>query len=447
MVDWRWNTPVVSMILVDSDEGVDGLLDFAQDRMKSFTFIDKESRVDKCEVTFRNADKKLLDDARLKSGQEFMIQWGYPHRMSQVYRMIVKSSKEAGMNFQVNLKGKAVLLDKGRNFRQWVGVRDSDAVREILQEYGYDGVTSDIVETPVLRDSITQSRSDARFIQKLARRNKFRWWIDASGAHFRPRRTDLEPYKWYTYRGFFPGDGEILTPGPNIETNFSTDVARIRVKAIDPYTLKEVVAEQGVEGGDAQKYYEWVLGSEQEIGDPDNIDGNRQARVTRSEEINIGFASQDDVNAKAEALYREISYSRYKMSLPVVGDPGLGAKMLIGLRNYSTAYSGLYYVREATHRISGGRYRTDCKTVRDAVGRLYLKKKKGVKGKKNTSKDPGNSEAPPKPEELERIAETRKGPNNTEEWVWAHVKKSDPGGKRYKYSELPKYIRDSLNAR
>lgn len=418
----KWRAAVVALNLVDSDEGTDGLLDFAQDRLKSFTFYDKEGRVDKCEVVFRNADKKLLDDPRLRSGQEYLVQWGYPHQMSAVYRMIVKKTKEAGLNFQVTMKGKAVLLDKGKQYRQWTGVRDSDAVNEILQEHGYDGVTLDVIDTPVYRPTLTQSTSDARFLQRLARKNKFHWWIDASGAHFRPRSKDVDPYRWYTYRGQFVGDGEILTPGPNIDTNFANDVARVKVRAIDPYTLDEVIAEQGIDGGDAEEDYEVSLGSEQEIGDPDNLEGNRQDRVTRTEEINLGFATQSEVNAEAEAIYREVASRRYKMKMPIKGDPLIGARMLIGLRNYSHAYSGLYYVKGVTHQISGGKYRCELDTIRDALGKIYLKKKKGIYGKKNSNKDPGGADGPPKPETLEQITTTKRGPNNRDIWVHQWVK-------------------------
>ena len=419
MVSWR--TPVVSLALVDSDEGEDGLLDFAQERLKSFVFTDRESKVDLCEVTFSNYDKWLLDEPRLKAGQEYLVQWGYPDNMSSLYRMVIKKSNESGTNFTVKMKGKAVTLDKGRNYRQWSGMTDSQVVSEILREHNYDGLTLDVIQTEVVHPTITQSTSDARFIQKLSNRNKFRWWIDASGAHFRPRKKDATPYKWYTYRGHFEGDGDILAPGPVIETNFATDVALIKVKGIDPYTLEEVIAEQGIAGGTAEENFAVSLGEEQEIGDPGNLESNRQKNVTRTEEINIGFASQSEVNARAEAIYREISERRYKMSIPILGDPQLGAKTLIGLRNYSEAYSGLYYVKEVQHQIRGGRYICDCKTIRDAVGRTYLKKKFGV-GKKNQSKDPGGSDGPPSTRKLIRTLTIRKGPNGEVEWVYAYVR-------------------------
>jgi len=413
---------VVSLNLTDSDEGTDGILDFAQERLKAFNFYDKESRIDKCDVTFRNADKSLLDEPRLKSGQEYLVQWGYPNRMSDVYRMIVKRSKEAGTDLTVTMKGKAVLLDDGKKYRQWVGVRDSDVVSEIFQEYGFQGATLDVIETTVYRGTITQATSDARFIQHLAKRNGFQWWIDGSGAHFRPRSKDVEPYKWYTYRGHFTGDGEILEPGPTIDANFSNDIARVKVKAIDPYTLQEVIAEQGISGGDAEEDFEVSLGSEQEVGDPDALDGYRQKRVTRAEEINIGFATQSEVAAKAEAIYREVASRRYKMTMPIVGDPDIHARMLIGLRNYSEAYSGLYYIKSVVHQISGGRYRCELETVRDALGKIYLKKKLGVSGKKNSNEDPGGADGPPKPDKLQRITTTKKGPNNTDIWIHQWVK-------------------------
>lgn len=429
--------PIVSLILINSDEGNDGALDFAKDRLKSFTFIDKEGNVDRCEVTFRNADKKLLDDSRLRSGQNYLVQWGYQHQMSRIYSMVVKSAKEASEDLLVVLKGKAVLLDKQRNFKQWTGVRDSDVATEIFNDYGYSGLMLDVKHTAASRTTITQSTSDARFLQQLARRNSFQWWIDASGAHFRPFRKEVDPYKWYTYRGYFEGDGEIIAPGPAIDFNFAKDVAKIKVRAINPHTLKEVIAEQGVEGGDAEQEYEVSLGKVNEVGNPDSIEGKRQVNVTRAEEINIGFATQSEVNAAAEAKYREIANKRYKMTMPVLGDPLLGARTVIGLRNYSDSYSGLYYVKEVTHQIAPGKYRCELKCVRDAIGKLYLKKMKEIFGARNKSRDPGGDNSAQKPDELERVAVKERGPNNREEWRWAHRSKNNPGGETFRYEEDP----------
>jgi hypothetical protein len=427
--------PIVSLILVNSDEGTDGALEYANDRLKAFTFIDSDEKVDRCEVTFSNVDKALLDDPRLRSGQNYLVQWGTAEQMSVIYSMIIKSTKEAGQDLQVVMKGEAVLLDKNRIFNQWVGVRDSDVATEIFNGYGYVGIMVDVQPTVFARTSVTQSTSDARFLQQLASRNGFRWWIDASGAHFRPFRKEADPYKWYTYRGHYEGDGEILSPGPSIDVNFATDVARVKVRAIDPYTLQEVVAEHGVEGGDAEKDYEVSLGVVQEIGNPDDLEGNRQGNVTRTEEINIGFATKSEANAIAEAKYREVSNKRYKMTMPVDGDPLLGARSVIGLRNYSATYSGLYYVKEVSHQIAPGKYRCEIKCVRDAVGKLYLKKMKAVFGKRNKSSDPGGDDSAPKPDELERVAVKEKGPNNREEWRWAHRAKNNPGGQTFAYEE------------
>ena len=439
-----WRTPAVALNLVDSDEGEDGPLDFAADKLKSFVFRDREGKVDVCEVTFSNYDKALLDEPRLKAGQEYLVQWGYPDRMSSIYRMVIKKSNESGTNLTVKMKGKSVALDKGKNHQQWQGVRDSDVATEIFQGHNYDGLTLDVVATPVFHPTITQSTSDARFLHKISRRNGFHWWIDASGAHFRPRKKDATPYKWYTHRGHFEGDGEIVSPGPSIETNFATDVARIKVSAIDPYTFDEVVAEQGIAGGTAEEDFLVSLGTEQEIGDPDNLESNRQKNVTRTEEINAGFATQSEVNSMAEAAYREISERRYKMRLPVNGDPQLGAKMLIGLRNYSESSSGLYYVKEVEHQISGGRYRSECKTVRDATGRTYLKKTFGT-GKKNQSQDPGGSNGPPSTNKLERTLTTRTGPDGQPEWVYAYVKSGTNDVVRT--AELSEKRRAQLDAR
>jgi hypothetical protein len=409
--------PLLSISAVNSDEG-DGVLDFMPSRLVQFKFWDRDKKVDKAELTLKNRNKDLLDNPYFKAGQELLISWGLFDGISAPKSMIVKKSSESGTNFVVTLKDKSVLMDKQPRNQIWKNVRDSDVVREIFELNGYQSIFVDIVNTPVYRESITQKTSDARMVTKLARRNGFVFWVDGSGAHFRPRSTMSKPAKWFTWLGVNDIDGEILAPGPTIETNFSKDIARVKVTAIDPLTHREVSSEHGIA---STSEFDASLGKEEEIGDPDNLKGQRQPRATRTDSVNIGFATQEEVEVEAEKRYREVAGGRYKMKLPIKGDPTVSAKMLINLRNYSDAFSGLYYVYEALTTITPGNYKMDLSCRRDASGKMLLKNTSRVKKNKN----PNDTDEGKK---LKWIRYATNGIDGNNNWtrVWAYGDPKDP---------------------
>jgi hypothetical protein len=417
-------SPRIEITAIQSDEG-DGPIEIFRDRLTLFRFIDKDRGVDKAEFTLINNDRACHDSPYLRNGEKFLVSWGYQDEMSIARRMVVKKAGQAGFNYVVHAKDESVLLDRKRERRVWHGVRDSDVARELFSFNGYNGILANVVETETVRASVTQNTSDARMLQRLANRNGYVWWIDAAGGHFTPRMTSSEPFKWFTYRGFYDGDGIITAEGPQIEANLSKDIAKVRVLAIDAFTHEEVVAEVGAADeeetlGDYINRHIASLGEDQEVGDPDNPEGNRQARISRTEEINLGIATQDEVNETAQAIYREVAGGRYKMNMPIHGEPLLGAKMLIGLRDYSTIFDGMYYVKEAVTTISKGEYRMELRTRRDALGKLRNKNVMKVKKKKNQSKD----EKKPPREKLERVATWGIGSNNEKVKMWAYVDKS-----------------------
>jgi len=419
---WRGG-PRIWIGSIQSDEG-DGPLEVFRDRLINFKFHDKDKGVDKAEFVLKNEDRYCLDLPHLRNGEKFLLAWGWADEMCIPRRMIVQKGGQTGTNFTVKAKDESVLMDRKRQFQSWSGAKDSDVVREIFAFNGYEGLLADIVETETVRETITQNRSDARMIQKLANRNGYVWWIDAAGAHFTPRPMASEPTKWFTYRGYYDGDGYLISE-PQIDANLSKDLAKVRVSAIDPYTHEEVFAEAGAADeeetlGEHIARHIASLGEEQEVGDPDNPVGNRQARISRQESVNLGIATQQEVTEAAEAMYREVAGGRYKMNVSIRGEPLLGAKMLIGLREYAEAFDGLYYVKEAITFIGNGTYKQDLVTRRDALGKIHSKNILKIKKKKNEPED--NKEPPPK-ESLERVAVWGIGDNNEPVKMWAYVDK------------------------
>lgn len=425
--------PIVTISTLHSDEG-DELLEFVTERLRSFKFIDRDRKVDRCEMQFRNTDRAMHDNPALREGQKLLVDWGWPGDLAVPRRMVVRRA-EGNDPVTVICHDESVVLDRVKKHQQWRNSRDSDAATAILNDAGFEGLLLDVAQTSGIRRAITQNTSDARMLHKLAMRNGFRFWIDAAGAHFRPRNLLVKPVMWFTWRGHYEGDGQIIDPGPKPEVDFSKDIAKIRVAAIDPLTHKVVEATRTVDDElETLSDYIVSLGKEHEVGDPDNLKGARQARISRSDEVHIGFATQEEVEVEADRRYADVIGKRYKMELPIKGEPRVGAKMLIGLRNYADAYDGLYYVKEATTEITPGSYKMSLSCIRDATGKLYLDQIKPVTKKKNT--ETGELTESQKAE-MEKYATTVIGPNNQPTLVYGYKEKGNPDGKLQGY-DLPK---------
>jgi len=411
-------------LLLRDDSNPDG-------RLLSFEFDDRDVKVDKATLFLRNSDMLLHDEPAFARGQKLLVTWGRRQFMGKPRRMVVKKT-EGTDPLKVVLLDEAVLLDKAPKKRIWYNCTDSDVAREIAEENGYTSFLQDIVDTKAVRRSITQRGSDARMLRMLAHRNGFVFFVGADGLHFHPRNMEQEPTRWYTWRGTAQDNGEILSM-PQITANLAADIAKVSVRARDPLTHELVEAEYGVASGvETLGDYLASLGNDEEIGDPDSLEGRRQARVTRTTEINAGYATQAEVEAQAEALYRTTAQGRYKMTVTIRGNPEVGAKQLLGFNLPTETFSGLWYVPHAVTKIAAGNYTIELECMKDALGKLFTKKLRPVSKKKNQKNDDGGDSAPDE-SSLHKVATIILGQDDQPTEGWAFV---DPNGKTQRVQEM-----------
>jgi hypothetical protein len=375
--------PQIWVELIQADEGDRVIVLTAQD-FAGFEYADTDTGADIAKLSLHNHDMRWYDEPAFRAGQKLLVSWGTPGAMTPQHRMIVKKPSAGSNPITITMHDEGALFDRKPKQRCWSGMTDSAIASAIADENGYKGILQDITPTTAIRESTTQIGTDAAFLTLLARRNGNKWWIDGAGFHWGSRPTASRPTKVYVYRNDF--SGEVLAQ-PEIEANITKDVSRVKVVAIDPRTRKEVSATVGVTDGDETlgDYVNKIiaLGNEEEVADPDNPGGARAARVSRSAEIHLGSGTADDVATEAERIYRSVALNRYKMSVPVVGDPRVGAKQLHYWVMPSEVMSGLWYCKKAITALSPGSWRITLYYVKDALGKLPLKNKHPVSRQKN----------------------------------------------------------------
>lgn len=379
----------VIMELIDADAGdeefnslSDSISDALETRLIKLEYSDHERKKDQLKLTLRNDDFALLENSLFVKGQKFAATWGWPGQMKVPKRVIVTKVK-GGNPMNVIMLDTTQLFDRERVSNNWDNATDSEVIREIAQSHGYRGQYLHIEETGSRRDVSQRYTTDARFCARLARKNGFEFYVDASGFHWHKRQTAGESIRTYIYKKD-PGRGDIIGE-PKFDVNLSKGVSKVVVIARDPRTKKTWVKVGGPDDTEIES-----IGREDEMGNPDDpTQGKRAGRLARTDVRYAGMLTEQEAQEEADARYRETVKGKYKMSFSAIGDGRVGAKSLIGMFGIADSWDGMFYVKECIDTIQGGAFTQLFKTEKDALGKVWASKRRktGAKEKANPKQE------------------------------------------------------------
>ncbi|MFI5298041.1 MAG: phage late control D family protein [Polyangiales bacterium] len=335
-------------------------LDFGT-RLLGVTFEDCENKTDKLTLQLDNFDLAMFDREELMGGAVLEASWGYPGAMSPPRRTIVRSMK-GFQSLTIEALSLGVLLNQATRTRGFESKTRSDVVRAIAAEYGFDSALVDVDDTKVTFDVVNQAaETDAQFLRRLAAREGFAFYVDASGLHWHRRRQDAPPTHVFTW--YSDARGEVLSI--NVDSDLVKRVGSATVRARDPIAKTTVSTSSTADT--AQRS---TLGDVVEVVDPASGASTLLSRNATESVASSSASSAAGVAREAEARFVAAERETVKLTVQVVGDPTLAAKTIVELRGISSLLSGKYYVNEAKHVIAGGGYTCELKLTRDAKGRL-----------------------------------------------------------------------------
>jgi phage protein D len=417
----------LSVIDAAQPQGEDPMARFT-DRLEAFEFSDHESKRDEATIALRNEDFALLDDPVFRKGQKILCAWGWPGAMGVPRRMIVTEVR-GGNPLIVKAHDTSLLLDRVKRSQVWEDATDSEVATAIARAHGYEGTLLFCEETAARWPSVVQpgNLTDAGMLTRLARRNGFIWFIDATGLHWHRRPAEDAPTHTFIYRND-PGIGTILDE-PRIEANLSKGVATVRVLARDPKTKQFVEAVVSGKTADLVS-----LGQADEMGDEDGADDPVSDRITRTEQIHGGYLAQAAAEALAQARFRETAAGRYKLTLRVVGDATIAAKQIVDVYGISATTDGLYYTKEVVHRIGRDGYTVELQCQKDAQREVDAAARYRAKVNAYARQAQPRTEAQAR--ELRKTLEVRMGPNDEVIPTWVYLDtNSNPVGRYQDLSE------------
>lgn len=357
--------------------------DLPTDAILFWTVRDRSKGADKLTLTIENADLRWWDNPIWIKGNTLRVSFGYPSHVSVPRKFKIR--KVTGFTrLTVEAYGRELDFHAKKHVRSFQSMRVDEAVQKLASENGFN--VTIIQQIPGVKGRIQQTRqTDAQFIQQMADRYGYEWFIRSDSTFvFQERDFDQAPIKVFKWRGLDAGS-EIIGE-PKVETSILNKPGRIRVVAQDHKAkrLREASA-------DNESTPRTALGDATEVvADDTSSDGRslgKRADPKPAEKLDL-YAWQDlaDMTARSRAEYKLVQSTQVKMTLEVIGDPFLKAKALVLLENFGVLLSGLYYVVEAKHR-GGAGYTTTLKLRRNAMGRVSKKVPK-VRAKVNRKRRP-----------------------------------------------------------
>lgn len=372
---------IVIASIREGEEG-DRRINFA-DRLLSFSFEDHARKADKAVFRLDNWDLQYLDDETWQRGQKIEVAWGYPGQLHTPQEVILKKVS-GGAVLQIEGHAKSTLLHDEQKTRTFNSMLRSDVAKQIAQERGFSGDQLHIQNTDQVFDTINQaSETDAQFMKRLANREGFDFWVDATGFHWEDRADDGKPTHVLIYYTD-PGRGEILDF--NLESDLFLQPGRIDVRARDPRTKKPINAT----GSDKQTN-RTELAEEIEVVDPVTGETTIRKRMAHKAVRHTSAKTEAEAKREADARFKKAARNRIKLKLDLVGDPTMTAKRVIEVRGLGQYLSGKYYVLKALHKIDGNGYVTTIHLRRGTAGKVAGGKGKQTEAKRNRNQ-PGRGD-------------------------------------------------------
>ncbi len=347
-----------------------------RDRLLDFKYRDREKGADICILTLENHDLSLYEEDGLRIGNILEVTWGYPANFSPTREVLIK--KSGGFRqLKIEAYDLSCELHKKTKCRTFKNKKRSQVVQQIAEENGFKSVKQDIEDTGEVFETLHQARqTDAQFMNRLAEKEGFQWYIDFDGFHYHQRRLGQKPQRSFRYYND-QERGEIISID-DVDTNIAAKGGAITVAGRNSKTKKTFKARANNESEKDRDSMANVI----QIVDPESSN-TRIARRNASEQT-ITTAQQTETAAKKEAKgrYKNTQLSAVKLKFTVIGDPGILAKTVVVLIGIGKLLSGRYTVTEAEHVNSKSGYKVQLTCKRDGVSERGPLSK-GQKNRKN----------------------------------------------------------------
>lgn len=316
------------------------------DRVLKLQYEDVEKGVDKLSIEVDNDKFQNLSNPIFAQGTMLEFAFGYADGVMSPFRNAVITKVTGGGKLKVEAKGQAYLLDTEKKVRKFENVKRSDVARIIAKEHGFSSDDLLLIEdTEVVFPAILQTKlTDAQFLRVLANKEGFEFRIAAGRFYFKSRDLKQPPIREWTYF-IDPNEGDIIGE-PNIENDITAKPGTITAKGIDPKTKKVIDKKADNTTTKGRPGLSEFVGIHSKTG-------QREPRIKRTAQSTVVTTTEKTPKAAERNVvgaYKQIQLTAIKMSLPVIGDPAVGATNIVSIKGIDAA-SGRYYITKIVHSL------------------------------------------------------------------------------------------------
>jgi phage protein D len=325
---------------------IDNVLD-APDR---FTFV-VNNAFDISTREFLLVDGRTLPEV-FEFGASVEIFMGYGDRsrlepmLSGVITELSTSFPSSGIP-QLTISGydHSYCLTKGTQSDQWPNMRDSDVVRQIATRHS---LTPKVEDTKAVHPNIVMSQeSPASLLNRLAQRNGFEWFVDATDLFFRAPANDergVIELKW--------GEG-LVSFSPEI--NLSEQVSQVEVYGWNVQKKEKIV-------GKARRGDEPGRDRSRASSKPRASGGEYLQKICRDKASTLRVRepvfSQQQADQRAQAILKRRAEGFVGGRGESIGIPELKADTNVTLLGLGDMFNSTFYVKQTTHTVNASGYHT-----------------------------------------------------------------------------------------
>lgn len=351
--------PTIQVSVTPQGGGSAGRVDLSS-RVISLTYEDDEKQADKCSLVVDNYQLENFDDPIWRKGNLLSVSWGYPGNMAPTRNCIIQIVKGA-RQLKVEALAKSIAMHKTTESRTFRDTTRAAVVSQIAQLNGYGPDRQHIEDDGVTHDTVVQAReTDAAFLQRLAGREGFVFFVDFDGLHWHRRKLGQAPIRTLTWADD-PGEGDIVDF--DVLNDVTAKPASITLAGRDPINKKDIRVT-----GDNSSTSRSGIAPVLEIVDPRTGATTRQANTGQAIVAHTTETNPAAAQRHADGAYRNSVLLTVELSLKLIGDPSMLAKSIVnvaGLRSLS----GKYYVTKTKHTVGPG-YQMEAWVKRDGRSTL-----------------------------------------------------------------------------
>jgi uncharacterized protein len=332
------------------------------ERVISFDFEDDDQKADQLELSLNNFDLALFDDPNWKHGNGLLVQWGYAGNLA-LPRTCVIQKITGSLTMKVTALATSIAMNKIKQSVTYENMKRSDIVAQIATANGFATSAQFIDDSDVMISATHQARmTDAEFLQHLAKREGFVFYIGPDGLHWEQRKIGTAPLRQLVYYTD-PGQGDIISW--NLENDITALPGLVTAAGRDPINKSDIKEDGGNSETMRDVAAPIAVAVVQRTGE--TVMADPATPTAASAVILTNAPNSTAAKREADGKYTKAQQVAAKITMDIIGDPSISAKQMIDVQGISLRLSGLYYIKKAKHKLSASSYTMNLEMVADGL--------------------------------------------------------------------------------